>query len=146
MAASKARIGYGTLLQRRLSTSPDVWQTIAERVNISGPGMSRDAPDVTHMDSPDGWREFIAGLKDGGEIGVEGNFIPEDESHNAETGLLTEFDSDVRATWRIVFPGESPRVTWTMDGILTGFEPDMPVDDKMAFSATIKVSGKPTLA
>jgi predicted secreted protein len=146
MAASRARIGYGTLLQRRLSTSPDVWQTIAERVTIGGPGMSRDAPDVTHMDSDDGWREFIAGLKDGGEISIEGNFIPEDESHNAETGLLSEFSSDVRMRWQLVFPGESPRVTWGGEGILTNFEPGMPVDDKIEFSATIKVSGKPTLA
>lgn len=147
MAESRARLGYGTLLERRIAASPENWQLIAERVSLGGPSMSRDAPDVTHMDSPNGWREFIPGLKDGGEISVEGNFVPDDPSQNVETGLLGEFYSDVRGLWRIVFPlTGSPPVIWTFTGIMTGFELDMPVDDKLAFTATIKISGEPQLA
>lgn len=147
MARTKARIGYGTLLERRIATSPEDWQLIAERVQITGPGLSREAPDATHMDSDEGYREFLPGLKDGGEIGIEGNFIPEDESQNATTGLLSEFASDVLGVFRLTFPSTtSPRPFWLLDGILTGFEPGMPVDDKMSFSASIKVSGPPTLA
>lgn len=149
MAESRARLGYGTLLERRISAdgvSPEVWQLIAERVSIGGPSMSRDAPDVTHMDSPNGWREFIPGLKDAGELTVEGNFVPDDPSQNGETGLLSEFYSDVRARWRITFPlTGSPAVQWEMSGIMTGFELDMPVDDKLAFTATVKISGEPTI-
>jgi predicted secreted protein len=147
MPESNARLGYGTLLERRTAESPETWQLIAERVNLGGPSMSRDAPDVTHMDSPGGWREFIPGLKDGGEVTVEGNFVPDDPTHNAETGLLNEFASDVRGHWRITFPlTGSPPVTWEFDAIMTGFELDMPVDDKLAFTATLKISGQPQLA
>lgn len=149
MAESNAQIGYGTLLERRTSAagaSPEVWQLIAERTNISGPGFSRDAPDVTHMDSPGGWREFTPGLKDAGEFSVEGNFVPSDASQNSETGLLSEFSSDVKARWRLTFPDGSPATVWEFDGILTGFEPSMPVDDKMGFSATMKVTGQPDLS
>lgn len=149
MAASNARIGYGTLLERRTSAagaSPEVWQLIAERTSLSGPGFSRDAPDVSHMDSPGGYREFTPGMKDGGEFGVEGNFVPKDASQNAETGILTEFASDVRGHWRLTFNDGSPETVWEFDGILTGFEPSMPVDDKMGFTATIKVSGQPDLS
>lgn len=149
MAESRARLGFGTLLERRTSAegvSPEVWQLVAERVSIGGPSMSRDAPDVTHMDSPNGWREFIPGLKDAGELTVEGNFVPEDASQNGETGLLSEFYSDVRARWRLTFPlSGSPGVVWEMSGIMTGFELDIPVDDKLAFTSTIKVSGEPTI-
>lgn len=147
MAESNARIGYGTLLERRTSAagaSPEVWQLIAERVTIGGPTMSRDAPDVTHMDSPNGWREFVPGLKDGGEVSLEGNFVPTDATQNAQTGLLSEFSNDVRGHWRMTFP-TSPEVVWEFDAIMTGFEPSMPVDDKMSFSSTLKVSGEPTL-
>jgi predicted secreted protein len=147
MAESNARLGYGTLLKRRISTSPDTYQLVAERVSLGGPSMSRDVPDVTHMDSPNGWREFLAGLKDGGEISVEGNFVPTDASHNVSTGLLSEFYSDVRGHWIIEFPlTGSPAVFWEFDGILSGFNVDMPVDDKLAFTATIKISGEPILA
>lgn len=147
MSESNARIGYGTKLFRRTAVSPETYQLIAERVSLGGPSMQRDAPDVTHMDSPDGWREFIPGLKDGGEISVEGNFVPTDPSQNAETGLLTEFFSDVRGHWQIEFPNTgSPPVVWEFDGIMTGFELDMPVDDKLAFTATIKISGRPILS
>lgn len=147
MAESNARLGYGTVLERLTNaTSPQVWQRIAERINLSGPSMSRDTPDVTHMDSPGGWREFIPGLKDGGEIQIEGNLVPEDPSQNADTGLLNEFESDVRGHWRLVFPlSGSPPVVWEFDAIMSGFETDIPVDDKMTFTATLKISGKPTL-
>lgn len=146
---SQARIGYGTLLERRTSAagaSPEVWQLIAERTSIGGPSMSRDAPDVTHMDSPGGWREFVPGLKDGGEVPVEGNFIPKNATQNAETGILAEFSQDVAGHWRITFPDGSPETVWEFDAIMTGFEPSMPVDDKMTFSATLKVTGEPTLS
>jgi predicted secreted protein len=146
-SASNARLGYGTLLKRRISTSPDVYQLVAERVSLGGPSMSRDTPDVTHMDSPNGWREFLPGLKDGGEIPIEGNFVPDDPSHNVATGLLSEFYNDMRGHWRIEFPlTGSPAIFWEFDGILSGFDTDMPVDDKLSFTATVKLSGEPTLA
>lgn len=149
---SDARIGYGTILSRRTAIgSPDTYQAIAERVTLGGPNMQRDAPDVTHMESPGGWREFVAGLKDGGEVTLEGNFIPKNATQSASTGVLSEFTSsditeDTAAHWQLTFPDGSPETVWEFDGIVTAFEPSMPVDDKMSFSLTIKVTGQPTLA
>jgi hypothetical protein len=34
----------------------------------------------------------------------------------------------------------------TFNAIVTAWEPQLPIDDKMSLSATFKVSGKPTLA
>lgn len=145
MAGSQARLGMGTKLYRMTSASPETWQLIAERVSIGGPSMSRDAVDVTHMDSEDGFREFLPGLKDAGEITVEGNFIPEHESHNAETGLLSEFYRDLRNKWKIEFPLSDGATYWIFEGVMTGFELDMPLDDKLSFTATVKVSGSPEM-
>ena len=32
-------------------------------------------------------------------------------------------------------------VTWSFSGVLTGYEPDIPVDDRMTATVTIKVTG-----
>lgn len=154
MAESRARLGYGTLLERRTATSPDVWQLLGERTQIGGPTLSRETPDVTHMDSPGGWREFLGGLKDGGEVTVEGNWVPEDETLNSETGVLSEFGKATRTVWRLTFPSTSdfvtpspatPRPYWQFEAIMTGFETNEPVDDKMTYSATFKISGEPIM-
>ena len=145
---TQARIGYGTLLERRTAVgSPtDTYQLLAERVTLTGPGLSRDAPEASNMDSPEAWKEFIPGMKDGGEIQIEGNWIPKHASQAPDTGLLSEFSSDVFGHWRLTFPDGSPETEWEFDAILTNFEPTMPTDDKMTFSATLKITGKPTLS
>lgn len=142
MAKSQARIGYGTLVKFSDGGSPETFKTLAEVVDITGPGLSRELPDATHMESPDGYREFLGGLKDGGEITLECNHLPNHETQDAETGVLALYDSGDRRAWQIVFP-VSPEVTWQMDAVVSAVEPNFPIDDKMGLSVTLKVSGKP---
>lgn len=147
MPTSNARLGYGTILKRRIATSPLSYQEIAEIHQITGPTLKRDVPDVTHMQSPNGYKEFLAGLKEGGDITIEGNFVPDDPTQRASTGLLGEFSSDVRGHWILVFADTgSPDVQWEFDAVMTGFDLSMPVDNKMTFTAVLKISGEPTLA
>ncbi|MEG1028599.1 MAG: hypothetical protein RSE34_00785, partial [Brevundimonas sp.] len=52
-----------------------------------------------------------------------------------------------RGDWRILVPacpGE-PEVFLDFQGILTGQNVSIPMDDLMSFEGTIKVSGRPTL-
>lgn len=137
-----ATIAYGTLLQFGNGASPEVFTTLAEVVNITGPGMSRELPDATHMQSPGGWREFIGGLKDAGEITIEANHLPNNATQNASQGVLSFFASGATKNWKIVFP-VSPAVEWEFASVVSAFEPDFPVDDKMMLSVTLKVSGQP---
>ena len=141
---TKVRIGMGTLLSYSNGLLPEVFTLLAERVSIKGPGISRDSLDATHMDSPNNWREFIAGLKDGGEVTIESNYVPTDATQNATTGALALFNSGVTRNWKLVMP-VSPIVTWILPAFLTNFEPDIPLDDKMMLSLTLKVAGEPTL-
>lgn len=131
-----ARIGYGTLFALLSSGS---YVTIAEVTSVTPPGFSRDAQDATHTESPDAFREFIAGLTDAGEVGIELNFDP---GSSSAALLLAQFDTQDPGTHKITFPDGS---TWVFTGILTGFEPQAPVDEKMVATATFKVSGKPVL-
>lgn len=138
---TEADIGHGTKLQTGDDASPEVFTDIAEVTSISFE-FSRDSIDVTHMQSPDGWREFIPALKDGGEITVEINYVP-----GAATvlALMAEFSLGAAAAVK------NRRILWTdgsfleFTGFLTGVPGEIPVDDKMSASATFKVTGKPVL-
>lgn len=142
MAETQAQIAYGTILEFSDGGSPETFTALAEVTDITGPGMSRELPDATHMQSPGGWREFIGGLKDAGEITVEANHLPHNTTHDAENGVLSLFASGERRAWRIRFP-VSPEITWEMDAVVSAFEPSFPVEDKMMLSVTLKVSGEP---
>lgn len=132
---TQAMIGFGTLFQTGDDSSPQGFSTLAEVTAITPPGVARDAIDATHMQSPDGWREFILGLKDGGEISIEINYIKA-----SVTAIMAEFSSNVMKDRRILFPDGS---SFDFAAGCIGFEPEAPVDDKIAASATFKITGKP---
>lgn len=139
---TQAQIGHGTTFEinSSLLDSPDQWTAIAEVVSVTPPSLSRDAIDATHSQSPEKWREFIPGLRDGGEVTLEVNFIP---NGLGTTQILDTFNSDDRINARINFP-DSPVTTWEFTAFITAFEPDAPFDDKMSASVTFKLSGKPS--
>lgn len=139
--ATQAQIGHGTTFQinTTLLNSPDAWVTVAEVVSVTPPSLSRDAIDATHSTSPNKWREFIPGLRDGGEVTLEVNFIP---SGIGTQTILSTFTSDSTVNARINFP-DSPVTTWEFTAFITNFAPDAPFDDKMSATVTFKLSGEP---
>ena len=149
MTATTATIGFGVILAKGDAASPEVFTTIAEITDLSGPGLARDAVEATHTASTNRWREFLAGLKDGGEVSLTMNHLPNNATQDATSGgLVGEFatvDGDTVGNWKLTFP-VSPAVSWTFPAILTAFEPATPIDDRMTATATFKIAGEPTLA
>jgi len=122
------------------------YTTIAQVKNITPPSLTRNTIDVTTHDSPDWWMEFIKGLKDGGEVSFDIVYDPALGSHDAATGLLSDFaDDDTIAAWKITFP-DTGTTEWTFDAIISAFTPAAPTDNSLDASITLKVAGKPTLA
>jgi len=113
---------------------------VAGLTSIGGLELSADTIDVTTLAS-DGYREFIAGLKDGGEVSLEGYFEPEEGKGQKE--LYDLFESGETTKFKIQFPNNI--ASWEFDGVVTGFSTGADLEDPLAFSCTIKVSGKPTL-
>lgn len=142
---SNAVFGYGAKLQMSDMAETATFTAVAEVESLSGPSLSADEIDVTTHDSTDGYREFIQGLKDAGELTVEGNFIPTEDTHkeSGDPSLLDAYNSGVLTDFKLVFP-DTNATEWAFSAIVSGFEVDIPVDEKMTFSCTLKLSGKPT--
>lgn len=137
------RDGFGTLFKRGNGATPtEVFTTVANVTNISGPQRSRETIDVTAHDSPDGWMEFLGGLKDGGEISLDINYDPGNATHD----LDDDFDDVEPRNYQVVIlPGTEDEHTWSISAVMTGLEDEFPYDGKMERSMTLKVSGKPEL-
>lgn len=126
MAASDAISGYDTTL------SVDS-NAIAEIISTNISGMSGDDIDITHMESPDGFREFIPGLVDGGALDVTLNYT------KAQRAALMALWREVE-TYTVTYPDGSTDV---FDGYINDFGQETPHDDKITCTASFKISGKP---
>ncbi len=134
---TNAAFAFGSTLQ---------WnsQAVAELTNVGTPTEKADTIDVTSHGSADGFREFLAGLRDGGEIAIEGNFYPGDT--NGQIALHTDFQAGTSRAAIVTFP-TAMACTWTATCIATAFQAGpAPVDGKVPFTATLKITGKPVLA
>lgn len=150
MAGNGESTGQGIQFQRGDGETPESFVSILGIKSVSGPGMSRDIHDVTDMDSGT-FREFIGGLVDAGEFSFEANFLPREETQNQSIGgFMREFrknSCDSKRNWRIILPeceGEADAY-WEFEGIVSGQDVDMPLDDVMSFNGTVKISGEPIL-
>jgi predicted secreted protein len=134
---------FGTQLKRD-TTGSGSYAVIANVSDLSGPSRSREAIEVTAHDSPDKYREFVKGLKDGGEVSATLNFDPGDTTHLA---LDADFEEDDLRNYQIVaLPGEADELTCTFSALITDLSDSYPIDDKMSREVTFKISGKPTFA
>lgn len=147
--ASPAVFAQGTFVQ--IETSTNNYETIAQLKSIDGPSFDTDDLDVTTHDGSQGFHEYIPGLKEGGELSFDINFVPDLASHSAASGVLSRYMEDGQDklhNFRLTFPDASSAsgIYWTFPGYVKGFGITAPVDDVLGASVTIKVAGRPTLA
>lgn len=132
---------FGTQLKRD-STGAGAFVTIANVGDLSGPSRQRNMIEVTTHDSPDKYREFVKGLKDGGEVTATINFDPGDTSH---TALDADFEEDgLREYQLVVLPGDPDELTVQFSAGISDIGDSYPVDGQMEREVTFKISGKPT--
>ena len=112
MGATRA---LGTKLSKGTTTPAD----IAGLTSIGGIEITADTIDVTPLDSDGGYREFIGGFKDGGEVPIEGFFNPDTES--GQVAFQDSLDSGLAEDYKITFP-TTPKAEWAFKGVVTGFK------------------------
>lgn len=132
---SNATNSVGTTLKKGAST-------VAELRDVNGVDMTAETIDVTTLSSTGGYREFISGFIDPGEVAISGFFYPGDT--NGQYAMHTAFDGKTIDTYTITFPA-SMGTTWTFTGYVTKFKTGAVVEGAVTFEASLKISGKPTL-
>ena len=115
---------------------------VARLSNIGSPKQSREAIDVTTLDTEGGYREYIDGYRDGGEITVTGFFVFTDPGQKA---IIAAFEAEGTQHFCNKFPA-AVGAKWEFDGVVTGYEITSEVGNAIGFTATIKVSGKPVMS
>ncbi|WP_336772301.1 phage tail tube protein [Paenibacillus sp. MMO-58] len=115
---------------------------VASLTSVSGPELSADTIDTTTLDSNGGYRDFIAGFKDGGEVSVSG-FL--DTGDTGQIAIYNAFNVGSRDSYTILFPPELGG-SWNFTGIVTGFSTSFELEDAISFEATIKVAGAPSMS
>ena len=111
---------------------------IANLTSIGEIGVESEEIDATDLDSPNNYKEFIAGSKDAGEVSLAGNIKLE---ANVEK-MLALAESQSLEDWVVTYPSGA---TWTFKAFVKSFKDGEKTTDGLAtFSASLRISGKPT--
>jgi hypothetical protein len=137
--ATKQRIVYGATSQ---------WGTggtladIPECKGIAVPNVEIEYQDATHLQSPNGFREYVAGLKDAGTIEIPCGYSSAgyNEAHGyMSNGTLVEFETTM--------PLESGQTTGDVFAF-TGFvTPQLNTDgvgEIIGMTLSVRISGQPS--
>ena len=142
MPASEARIGWNGELYLSTDATEANLVELSEIRSVNFPQIETDEHEVTTLKSPDRFKEFISGLKDGGEFTVTFNYVP-----GAATDLaLTAALGGTRRKTRIVVPDDTeaaaPDWNWTFLSFVKRYAPDsMEPNAPITATATFRVAG-----
>jgi hypothetical protein len=128
------KIGYGSMVRIGVGVTP-TWTELAFVGDIEMPDEQVDEVEITHMKSPGRRKQFIAGLIDGGEVGVPMNYIPGSASDLLLISLKASGET-VQVEITLTATG-TPEV---YAGFLKGYARTAPINDKMMATATFRLS------
>ena len=120
--------------------SPEVYTTIPEVSDISGPDGSATEIDATDLSSTA--KEFKIGLKDEGSVSLSINYIPANTVHST---LRTARNNRTLKNYRITFT-DSPQTTWTFAAYVLSMPISNSVDGKTEATVGLRISGAITEA
>lgn len=127
----------GTTLTKTKSGDEQEDLKIANLTSIGEIGVESEEIDATDLDSPDNYKEFIAGSKDAGEVSIAGNI--KDETNVEKMLALAEAQSIEE--FKVEYPSGAK---WTFKAFVKSFKDGEKTPDGLAtFTATLRISGKP---
>jgi len=134
-----ADLGYLALLSRDNGDSPYTYSEIAEVTNIPGFGAMSDLIEVTHLQSPNGAKEFISGMEDGQELSITCNLRMDHASHDPSTGLIKDQADKATRSFRLTHPDWG--TTCTFMALVRGFTIDLQPNVAQVVTFTLKITG-----
>jgi predicted secreted protein len=136
---SDAISGVGAVFNRSNMATVPSYAAIAEINDINGPNLSRDTIDTTSLDTTGGYRTFIGGFRNGGEVTLEMNF-----TYAGYDYLKDDFEDADARDYQIVLP-DAGNTTLAFSALVTALGLKIPTSDKITASVTLKISGEVTL-
>jgi hypothetical protein len=132
--ATAAVSGYSTTFKLTSGTA------MSEVTSISGVSINRDTIEATNLSSPTQWKEFIFGLKEGGEITVNCNY-----TNTAYQKLVaTEMIAGTVSSYTLTLPDATTYIFPLMLPI--GYEVDtITPGEKLSLTMRFKPSGPITV-
>ena len=136
----KASIGWGGEFWMHDGTT---LKELVQVVSFTLPQDEIDDVETTHLKSPDRRREFIAGMRDGGEISVVMNYRPLSDTDELCRDAMAL--GDVRPIRFVIPQGGVAAAQVDTTGYVRGYDRgEVTADGKMEATLTIKISGAET--
>lgn len=135
MAASGGISGFGTTVLIA-TASTGAYSAFGEIVSVSGPNISVEDIDLTHMESPNTAREHSPGLLEGGDVQLTINYV---KSQATAIYALVQTSK----WYQIKF---ADTANWVCQGYANGHSQEIPNNDKIQTTLGVKFTGKPVFA
>jgi hypothetical protein len=119
---------------------------ILNLTSIDGLDVKVSTIETTTLDSTTGYKTFVTGFKEVSDVSIGGYLDAQ-----ADVPLWTAINTagqQATQSFTIQFPavgGQTTGTKWVFNGIVTGFKTKAGENSMVAFDATVKVSGAPTL-
>ena len=134
--ATQAIIGHGSQLQRGGLLDTDPFSNLHEVVGFDAPNEQADEHEASHFESPDRYKEFIAGMIDAGEATATLNWRP--DLYADQASLRDDAADKLLRYYRIVLP--SAMETITFRAFVKGMKPDVQANGVLTMAVTFRVS------
>lgn len=134
-----AKAAYGNIvLSIGDGASPEVFTTVAGVKSIDGPNTELAFIESTDFDSSGGFREYIAGLKDPGQLQMTLHFDPGSTGH---ISLLTKHDAGTLHNFKLQLLSGSPGKKWSFAAYVASVGPRLEVDGLIEAQVTLRITG-----
>lgn len=137
---SNEQIGIGVKFYRwDMDPTTPAFIEMCNITGLGGPSYARDVLETTDLCTEGGFRTFVGGLRDAGELTVSMNFNKDNFNLMMEDFLI---DTPNKYGISIPLPNE---MAFEFEGLVQGPPIEIPRDDIITMEVTIKISGKPTI-
>lgn len=138
--AGVGKLGFGAEFKFETTAGGGTYTKALGVTKIGPYQLKADEVDISDHDSPSQYREFVAGMLEAGGCNVDLNYSADEATHQALEAAV-----GVQRLFKVKFRHLTGRVA-TFSGFISGVSPELPFDNKMGCTVSVKISGIPTWA